>query len=85
MTEMEEEYFLEKNIVNNLDKIKKKFEYSVIALQISQGEEGTTYIAVITGQIKDHAFSIGESKLEALRKLTTKLALQQIFFKRNWK
>jgi len=68
---------LEQNILSGLQKIKDKFNYPVCVYHLLTGENGKTFISIDNGGLKDHAFAFADSKLEALKILTTKLAIKQ--------
>ena len=68
---------LEQNIILGLQKIKDKFNYPVCIYHLLTGENGNTFISIDNGGLKDHAIASADSKLEALKILTTKLAIKQ--------
>jgi len=74
---------LEKNLINGLSKIKETFEYPVIALSITYGEEGQTYAYITNGGLKDHAIAFEKTKRKALEKLTIQAAIKQYLFRKK--
>jgi len=74
---IKEEIFLEKNLRDNMH----KFSDYPVYLNILIGPDNRTFISLSTGGIKDLISVISDSKLEALKDITIKMAIKTYFKK----